>query len=169
MKTRRVFLLLAAVAMLAAQIPLCAAQDKEWLKFDRTAADVARNAQSDSIDGYLAIYIDPANWKAAAVDGDLGPFVQAQEASPSRSMACLFSADKSNAFCVYFDGSRAYGLTALKVDKGRSFSSSAVAASYKPITPDLLKKVPGKIDFKPAQITLDNGQPLRAFVVVLGE
>jgi hypothetical protein len=167
MRIRFSFPLLLAVGILAVQLPSSAAQDKDALKFVRTAADVASNVQTGSIDGYTAIYIDEDNWKAASSDGDLGPFIQAQEAGAARSMACLFSAAKDNAVCVYFDGTRAYGVTALQSERNSPFTSTAASASYKALTPDLLRKAQGKISFSPNPITLDNGQPLKAFRVKL--
>ena len=169
MKTRFAFPLLLAIGILAAQLPTSAAQDKSALKFVRTAADVATNVQPDSIDGYTAIYIDPQNWTSASADGDLGPFVAAQEASPSHSMACLFSRTKNNVVCVYFDGERAYGLTAIKSDHNNPITATAVAASYKQTTKETLKKAPGKIAFSPITIDLDNGQRLDAYVVKLSK
>jgi hypothetical protein len=125
--------------------------------------------QSESIDGYFAIYISPQNWISASADGDLGPFAAAQEASPSHSMACLFTPIKNNAVCVYFEGERAYGLTALRSDPNHPFTSAAAAASYKPITRELLKKAPGKIAFSPVNIKLDNGQSVDGFLIKLGQ
>lgn len=153
-----------AFGILAAQIPSSAAQDKDALKFVRTAADVAINLQPDSIDGYLAIYVGPQNWHAASADSDLGPFIQAQEANPSRSLVCLFSATRSTAVCVYFDGARAYG-TALKSKQNNSFTAADAAASYGSITRELLRKPPGTIDFSPTNVNLDNGQELDAYSI----
>ncbi|MGD0738676.1 MAG: hypothetical protein ABR957_03705 [Terracidiphilus sp.] len=169
MRIRFPFPLMLAVGILAVQLPAFAAQDKDALKFVRIAADVASNVQTRSIDGYFAIYISPQNWTSASADGDLGPFIQAQEAGAARSMACLFSAIKNNAVCVYFEGERAYGLTALRSDPNQPFTSAAVAASYKPITRELLKKAPGKIAFSPVNIKLDNGQAVDGFLVKLGQ
>ena len=167
MGIRSAFPLLLALGILVVQLPSSAAQDKDALKFVRIAADVASNVQTGSIDEYTAIYIDEENWKAAAADSDLGPFIQAQEAGAARSMACLFSAAKDNAVCVYFDGTRAYGVTALQSERNSPFTSAAASASYKALTPDLLRKAQGKISFSPNPITLDNGQPLKAFRVKL--
>ncbi|MGD0346287.1 MAG: hypothetical protein ABSA85_05990 [Terracidiphilus sp.] len=168
MRTRSAFPLLLAAGILAAQLPSSAAQDKNALKFVRTAADVATNVQSEAIDRYIAIYIDRENWKAASTDNDLGPFIQAQEASPTRSMACLFSQAKTTAVCVYFDGARADGVAALKSDRDTPFTSAAAVASYKSITREMLRKAPGKLAFSPMSIILDNGQRLDAYQVKLG-
>jgi hypothetical protein len=169
MKTRSALPFLLAVGLLAAQLQSSAAQDTDALKFVRTAADVASNVQPGAIDGYTAIYIDEENWKAASTDGDLGPFIQAQEARPSRSMACLFSATKNTAVCVYFDGARAYGVSALGRDPGHPYTQSTVAATYMAITPDMLREQATKINFEPVPIALDNGQQLKAYRVKLGE
>lgn len=169
MKNRSWFPLLLAAAILAAQLPSSAAQDKNALKFVRTAADVATNVQSESIDGYTAIYVDPQNWTSASTDSDLGPFVAAQEASPSHGMACLFSRTKNDVVCVYFDDERAYGLTTIKSDRNNPITATAVAASYKQTTKEILKKAPGKIAFSQIVIDLDNGQRLDAYLVKLSK
>jgi hypothetical protein len=167
MRTCSAFRLLLAVGILATQPPSSAAQDNDALKLVRTAADVATNVRSGSIDGYTAIYVAPVTWMEAMTDSDLGPFLATQEATSSRSAACLFSPAKNNVVCVYFDGAQAYGFTALKSDRKNPFTSGAAAASYKPITRELLQKAPGKIAFSPINITLDNGQTLEAYLVKL--
>ena len=160
MKIRSVFPLLIATGILVAQLPCSQAQDKDVLKFVHIAADVATNLQPESIDGYTAIYIDAQNWSSASTDSELGPFVQAQEASATHSMACLFSPTRGYAVCVY-------GLSALKSDLKNPFTASGVAASYKPITRELLRKAPGTFAFSPININFDNGQALVAYQIKL--
>jgi len=167
MKIRSVFPLLIATGILVAQLPCSQAQDKDVLKFVHIASDVATNLQPESIDGYTAIYIDAQNWSSASTDSELGPFVQAQEASATHSMACLFSPTRGYAVCVYFDSERAYGLSALKSDLKNPFTASGVAASYKPITRELLRKAPGTFAFSPININFDNGQALVAYQIKL--
>jgi len=60
-------------------------------------------------------------------------------------------------------------VTALKSDGHNPFTPADAAASYKAITPDLLRKPPGKISFSPSGITLDNGQSLKAYRIKLGK
>jgi hypothetical protein len=58
-------------------------------------------------------------------------------------------------------------LSALKSDLKNPFTASGVAASYKPITRELLRKAPGTFAFSPININFDNGQALVAYQIKL--
>lgn len=162
-------LLLGAV-ILAMQLPPAAAQSNQTLKLVRVASDVASHLQAASLDGGVAIYIAPVTWTEAMTDSYFGPFLATQDPTPSRSAVCLFSKMKDRAVCVYFDGAQAYGFTSVTSDSEHPFTAASAAASYRPITPDLLQAVPREINFTATTaITLDDGQQLTAFSIKLGK
>lgn len=167
MKIRSAFPIFVAIGIFATQLLPASAQDKATSQFLLTAINIASHVQSGSMDGYLAVYIAPVTWTAALTDSNLGPFLATQEAMSSRSVTCLYSKKKDTAVCVYFDGTRPYGVAAVKSDAGHQFSAASAAASFQPITPDMLRKPPGKFSLSPQAITLDNGQQLAAFLVKL--
>ncbi len=153
-------------SLAAAQDPLSqAAQKKEPLTFVKIAADVARNVQPQSLNGYLALYIDSQAWASGLKDSDLGPFLKVKEAKPDRSAACLFSSAKDVAICVYFDGDTAFGVAAVKAGASGKIEPSDVPAAYKPVTKDMLKKGEQELRFEPGEAATDDGQPLPAFQV----
>jgi len=140
-------------------------QAKDALPFIKTAATVASHVQHDTVNGSTGIYIDEEHWGAASRDGDLGPFVKVKEAKAGRSVACLFSENKDSAVCVYFDGKTAFGLAAVKAPAGSKIEAEAVAAAFKPISKEMLKKADEELNFRPAQVATDDGQPLPAYLV----
>lgn len=158
--------LLLGLGILSAQLPVATAQDA--LQQARTAANVATHVQYDSIDGYAAIYVSPQNWQAATADKNLGPFLEAQEASPSRSAVCLFSKARNTGICVYFDGGTAYGVTALVSDWNHPYTVAGVSDSFQQATPDLLEKASERISLAPTTIKLDSGQTLPAYAIKVG-
>jgi hypothetical protein len=140
-------------------------QAKDALVFVKIAATVASNVQHDTVNGSTGIYIDEEHWGTASKDGDLGPFVKVKEAKPGRSAACLFSESKDAAVCVYFDGKSAFGVAAVKAPAGSKIEAEAVAAAYKPVSKDMLKKGNEELNFRPAEVATDEGQPVPAFLV----
>jgi hypothetical protein len=148
--------------------PSAAAQGNQTLTLVRTATNVASHIQSGSIDGDTAIYVDPVAWMEAMTDTGLGPFLATQDAMPTRSAVCLFSKKKDRAVCVYFDGTQAYGATAVMSDPEHPFDVASVAASYRTITPDMLRKATRRINFTPRTMNLEDGQQLATFSITLG-
>ena len=138
------------------------------LAFVQTAADIATNLHYGGLNGYLGIYIDSKNWAAGLKDGDLGPFLKAQEAKPDRSAACFFSSAKDAAVCVYFDGEKAYGAAAVHAGADGKIEDKDVAAGYKKVTKDLLEKSGAKLRFQEAEgVNTDDGVPLPAYQVTV--
>lgn len=146
-----------------------AAEKKDALFFVKTAADVAGNAQSQSLDGYLGIYIDDQNWAEGSKDSDLGPFLKLKEAKPGRSATCFFSNAKDAATCVYFDGDAAFGVAAAKAGSSGQIQASDIAAAYKTVSKEMLKKGSAEISFSERDINTDDGVPLPAFGVTVEE
>jgi hypothetical protein len=146
-----------------------AAETKDPLSFARTAADVAANVQSQSLDGYLAIYIDDKNWADGLKDSDLGPFLKIQEAKPGRSATCFFASGKDAATCVYFDGDTPFGVAAAKVGASGQIQAADIQAAYKPVSKEMLKKATAEINFNASDINTDEGTPLPAFQVTVAE
>jgi hypothetical protein len=143
-------------------------EKKDPLFFVKIAADVAGNVQQTPLNGFLGLYIDPQNWASGLKDGDLGPFLKAQEAKPGRSAACLFSNAKDVAVCVYFDGDTPFGVAAVKAGANGTIAASDVSAAYKAISKEMLKKGEQEVRFEQGDISMDDGQPLPAFQIATG-
>ena len=144
-----------------------AQEKKDPLSFVRIAAGVAYNVQPETVSGSVGIYIDEQNWASALKDGDLGPFIKIKEAKAGRSAACFFPEAKDSAVCVYFDGDTPFGVAAAKASGGK-IEAEAIAASYKPVSKDMLKGS-ADLSFTPAEISADDGTALPAFVVIAKE
>jgi hypothetical protein len=141
------------------------AEKKDPLSFVKIAGDVAGNVQSQSLNGYLAIYIDEKDWTDGLKDSDLGPFLKVKEAKPGRSAACFFSSGKDAATCVYFDGDAPFGVAAVKAGASGQIQAADVTAAYKTVTKEMLKKGSAELDFSPTDLSTDDGTPLSAFGV----
>ena len=142
-----------------------APEKKDALSFVKTAADVAGNVQSQSLDGFLAIYIGEKNWAAGLTDSDLGPFLKLKEAKPGRSATCFFSNGKDAATCVYFDGDTPFGVAAVKAGTSGQIQASDISAAYKAVSKEMLKKGSSEFSFNESDINTDDGVPLPAFGV----
>ncbi len=167
MKTRIVVFIIFA-GMLAA---LATAQNqpdaggKEPLFFVRIAADVAGNVQSQSLNGFIAIYIAQKDWTAGLKDSDLGPFLKVKEAKAGRSAVCMFSDAKDAAICVYFDGDTPFGVAAVRAGASGKIEDKDVAAAYKAVTKEMLKKGDAELHFDPTDLNTDDGTPLPGFQI----
>jgi hypothetical protein len=139
--------------------------ESDPLFFVKIAANVAGNVQHETVEGSLGMYISEQNWAAALKDSDLGPFLKVKEGKPGRSAACLFSQNKDSAVCVYFDGDSPFGLAAVKAGASGKIEAGDITAAYKPISKDVLKKGSGELTFGPTDLSMDDGQPLPAFIV----
>jgi len=165
MKSRLLLLLMIAMAVLAPAQNQPNAEKKPPLFFLKVAADVAGNVQSQSLNGLLAIYIKDKDWKEALKDGDLGPFMKAQEAKPGRSAGCLFSSSKDTAICVYFDGNAPFGVAAVRVGPSGKIGAADVSAAYKAVSNEMLKKGKEGMTFTESGVNTDDGVPLPAYLI----
>jgi hypothetical protein len=137
------------------------------LAFVQTAADVANNLRHESLNNYLGIYIDAKNWPAGLKDGDLAPLLKSQQSKPDRSAACLFSAAKDAAVCVYFDGEKAYGAVAVHANANGKIDDKDVDAAYKAVTKELLEKSGAKLHFEQTDVATDEGVALPAYQLTI--
>ncbi len=158
-----VVLAMSAVLTVAQNQP--SAEKKPPLFFLKTTADVAGNVQSQSLNGFLAIYISDKDWKEALKDGDLGPFLKVQEAKPGRSAGCLFSSSKDTTICVYFDGDVPFGVAAVRVGPSGKIEASDISAAYKAVSKEMLRKGREDLTFTEGNVNTDNGVPLPAFQI----
>lgn len=142
-----------------------APETKDPLFFVKTAANVAGNVQTQSLDGYLGIYVDDKNWSDGLKDSDLGSFLKVKEAQPGRSAAFLFSGSKDSAICVYFDGDTPFGVAAVKAGPSGQIQAADVPAAYKTVSKEMLIKGSAELDFHSSDINTDEGTPLPAFLV----
>jgi hypothetical protein len=170
---RRRWTVLAFVVLAAAFGAFAGAQNqpdqgkKDPLAFVKVAAVIAANVQHETVVGATGIYIDQQIWAAALRDGDLGPFIKVKEAKTGRSAACLFSESKDSAVCVYFDGDTPFGVAAVKAAASGKIDAEAVAAAFKPVSKEMLKKGNEELSFSPTDVATDDGQPLPAFLVTV--
>jgi hypothetical protein len=139
----------------------------EPLAFVKIAADVAINVQHDTVNGSLGIYISGDNWGSGLKDSDLGPFLKVKEAKPDRSVVCFFREQKDAAVCVYFDGNTPFGVTAVKAGSSGKIEAGDVAATYKPVSKEMLKKSTEELSFTEGEVNADDGQALPAFAVAV--
>jgi hypothetical protein len=140
-------------------------EKKPPLFFLRITANVASHVQSQSLNGFLAIYIDDHTWKAALQDGDLGPFLKGQEAKPGRSAGCLFTSRKDAAVCVYFDGNDPYGVASVRAGAAGTIDGSDILGAYKPVSKQMLKKGKQDLNFTESSVTTDDHTRLSAFQI----
>ncbi|HEY6306948.1 MAG TPA: hypothetical protein VI488_10885 [Candidatus Angelobacter sp.] len=141
---------------------------REPLFFVKIAADVAGNVQQSPLNGFLGLYVSSENWGSGLKDSDLGPFMKVKEAKPGRSAACLFSDARDVAICVYFDGETPFGVAAVKAGASGKIEASDVAAAYKDLSKDMLKKGDQEFHFEPNDVATDDGQPIPGFLVTTG-
>jgi hypothetical protein len=140
-------------------------ESKDPLYLATIAADVAGNVQSKSLNGFLAIYVDPKNWAAGLKDSDLGPFLKVKEAKAGRSATCLFSDAKDAVICVYFDGDTAFGVAAVTAGASGKIEDKDIAAAYKTVSKEMLKKSDAVLTFTPGDVSTDDGTPLPGFQI----
>lgn len=158
---------LMTLAAAAQNKPSQTAEKKDPLYFVKIAADVAGNVQPQSLNGFLAVYIDPPTWASGLKDGDLGKFLKLQEGKPGRSAACLFSDAKDVGVCVFFDGDTAFGVAAAKAAAGNALQDKDVASAFKTVSKEMLKKGDKELHFEPGEAATDDGAPLPAFAVTV--
>lgn len=167
MKTALIFLLSVATAA-SAQFPTPSpAGESKPLGFVRAAAEIALNVQQKSLDNTLGIYISPENWKSAASDGDLGPYMKLKDAAakPGRSAACLVSMNRDATTCVFFDGNDPFGVVSVAAGSSGKVGDDQIAAAYKPVTKEMRKKNDQKLDFAEGGVNADDGTPLPGFLI----
>lgn len=170
MKPRAFVSLIVAVMLVSA---LASAQDQPSTEkadpvfFIKVAADIAGNVQHDSLDRFLGIYVSDQNWVSGTKDGDLGPFLKLKDAEgkAGRSVAFFFTEAKDAAICVYFDGKTPFGVVAVHAAAGGSIQAADVAAAYKPVSKDMLKKGDQEWHFNENSINADDGTALPAFQI----
>ena len=133
----------------------------------KIAGTVAVNSQHEALDKYLAIYVDPANWKAALDDKDLGPFLKLKEGKPGRSAVLFFTAGMDSAICVYFDNNEPFGVSAAKAGSGGTIEASSISSGYKAVSKEMLKPAGKEYDFSEMDVNMDNGDPLPAWQIKL--
>jgi hypothetical protein len=137
------------------------------LFFVKTAADIDGNVQHESLAGYLGIYVSEQNWAAGLKDSDLGPFLKLKdaEAKPGRSVAFLYSTNKDAAICVYFDGKTPFGVVAVRAGAGGSIQAADIAAAYKSVSKDMLKKGDQEWHFEENPVNTDDGVSLPGYQI----
>jgi len=155
---------LGALAICTALGPLSRAQEATPANFVLIAAGFAQTLPSVPHGSYIAIYVDAKSWHATTADRDIGPFLAAQQEKPSRSVVCLFSMDKKDAVCVYFDNASPYGFVALHSEAGKEFSADAATAAFKSTNSTTLTNT-SHFRINPLPVTSDSGAPMTAFLV----
>jgi hypothetical protein len=133
-----------------------------------TAVTIALRTQQQNFDGFVAVYISPENWDAALKDGDLGPFLKLKEKKPGRSAVVLTPPNiniQAFTVCVYFDGDKAFGVTAASSKEGVKPSAGDIAGAYKTVTKAMTQKKGLEFELEPGEVSTDDGAPLRAYTI----
>lgn len=164
MKIRMLAFVIMFAGLAVAQNPPTDAE-KQILSFARTATTIAANAQSRSLNGYLAVYVDNKGWAAMSKDNDLGPFLKLKEAKADRRMLLLIAADGIGLkVAVYFEGESPAEM--LIVPAGSKFDPAAL----QPVPKEALKELSQDLDFtKRDDVNTDDGAPVTAYQVSLSE
>jgi hypothetical protein len=131
----------------------------------KIAGTVAVNSQHEALDKYLAIYVDPSNWKAALEDKDLGPFLKLKEGKPGRGAVLFFTPEMTSAICVYFDNNEPFGVSAAKAGSGGTIDAGSISSGYKAVSKEMLKPAGKEYDFSAMDVNMDNGDPLPAWQI----
>lgn len=168
MKSRAIVFLVLTLLLVAA---LATAQNQpipekpDPLFFVKIATTVASNVRLSSLDGNLGIFVSEQHWADALKDSDLGPFFKLKEveAKPGRSAACVFSQEKDAATCVYFDGTSPYGEASVKAGAQGGLQGIDIAAAYKSVSSEMLKKTDHQWRFDETDANTDDGVALPAF------
>jgi hypothetical protein len=137
------------------------------LRYARMAYNVANSTQHQSLEGYLAVFVDDKSWTTLSKDGDLGPFLKLKEQKAERRMVYFLGSPDGLRVVVYFDGPSATDVA--------SFTPAPVAK----ISADLLKPVPKETlkandaaagwMFTREDVTSDDGDPVPAYRITKPE
>lgn len=104
------FLLLASFAVAQAQDQ--SAKEDPALRYARLAFNAASLTQHQSLEGYVAVFIDDKSWTTLSKDSDLGPFLKLKEQKAERRMVYFLGSAEGLRVVVYFDGPSATDVAA---------------------------------------------------------
>jgi hypothetical protein len=130
------------------------------------ALQIAVSTQAVSIDGNIAVYVDERTWPAALKDGDLGSFLKLNPAKPDRHAVLIMTPKADQIVCVFFDADAPFAVAAARNTAGGKIDPESIAASYKLLPPDLIKK-PLSFELTPGEINTDDGTALSAYRIKL--
>jgi hypothetical protein len=145
-----------------------ASEKSDPLSLAEMAVTIAANTQHQDFDGFFAIYVSPENWDLVLKDGDLGPFLKVKEKKPGRSAVILEtpSLNSTDAIvCIYFDGNKPFGMTAIKRKDGGKTLADDIASAYKPVAKSMTQKKDHEFEFVEGNIRTDNDDPLPAYKI----
>jgi hypothetical protein len=159
------FLLLASFAV--AQNQEQSSKEDSGLRYARLAFNAASLTQHQSLEGYVAVFIDDKSWTTLSKDGDLGPFLKLKEQKAERRMVYFLGSPEALRVVVYFDGSSATDVAAFKPGPDAKISA------------DLLKPVPKETSkanddaaawtFVREDVNSDDGDPIPAYRITKAE
>jgi len=103
------------------------------LRYARLAFNAASAIEHQSLEGYVAVFVDDKSWTTLSKDSDLGPFLKLKEQKAERRLVFFFGGPEVQRVVVYFDGPAATDVAV--------FTPGPNAK----VTADLLKPVPEKL------------------------
>src|ERR1700730_6181224 len=102
-------------------------QEDIGIRYARMALNVASLTQHQSMDGYLAVFVDDKSWTKLTKDGDLGPFLKLKEQKAERRMVYMLpNSPDGLRVVVYFDGPAATGVAAFTPGPDAKIDADAV-------------------------------------------
>ena len=143
-------------------------QEDIGIRYARMALNVASLTQHQSMDGYLAVFVDDKSWTKLTKDGDLGPFLKLKEQKAERRMVYMLpNSPDGLRVVVYFDGPAATGVAAFTPGPDAKIDADAV----KPVPKETLKAVDaaGGWTFDREDVTSDDGDPVPAYRIAKSE
>ncbi|HEV2988651.1 MAG TPA: hypothetical protein VG759_09420 [Candidatus Angelobacter sp.] len=142
------------------------AKEDPGLRFARMAFNASNAVEHQSLEGYVAVFVDDKNWTALSKDSDLGPFLKLKEQKAERRLVFFYSGPDGQRVVVYFDGPAATDVAV--------FTPGPNAK----VTADLLKPVPEKLKanaatdgwtFTPESVNSDNGEEVPGYRITKAE
>jgi hypothetical protein len=100
------------------------------LRYARMAFNAASAIQHQSLEGYVAVFVDDKSWTTLSKDSDLGPFLKLKEQKAERRLVYFLGSPEGQRVVVYFDGPSAIDVAIFTPGPGAKISA------------DLLKPVP---------------------------
>ena len=145
-------------------------KEKPALRYVRMAAHAASVTQHQSLEGYVAVFIDDKSWTKLSKDSDLGPFLKLKKQKMERRMVCFLAhnaAGPSLRMAVYFDGPSATDVAAFTPGPDAKISADLL----KPVPKEVLKTNDAAAGwvFTPGDAISDDGAPIPAYTIAKPE
>ncbi|HEV2961511.1 MAG TPA: hypothetical protein VG649_06780 [Candidatus Angelobacter sp.] len=165
MKTSCMALILLVASLAVAQNQ--PSKDDPALRYARLAFNAASLTQHQSLEGYLAVFVDDKSWTTLSKDGDLGPFLKLKEQKAERRMVYFLGSPEGLRVVVYFDGPSATDVAAFTPGPNAKISADLL----KPVPKETLKAndAAANWSFTLEEVSSDDGDPIPAYRITKPE